>query len=204
MNKTKKALLGTALAGAIVVGASAGSYAWFTASYDAAGTITNHTLTINNGTDNAAVTLFENAGLLAPGLEFSDNISIENTGTMDQILRVKTDLALYDGATNIGTPDKSAYEISLVGTFKRGATTYNINLTGLNAEALDDYLGNNKWLPDANGAEAENQQFKPGDKLDVALKVKLKESAGNEYQGLSLKGSVNVEARQDAPGNSQF
>jgi predicted ribosomally synthesized peptide with SipW-like signal peptide len=201
MNKMKKSLLGTVLAGAVVVGASAGTYAWFNASYSASGTITNHTLTINESTSDSKV-LFSGA-MLAPSRSVTDSFSIENTGSLDQILRAKLDLALYDGANNVGAPDKSAYSFDVSGTYfdKSANQSYPFSFTGIDAQQLDDILGNSKWLPDNNGLE--QVPFGVEDKLNVTLKVTLKSDAGNEYQGLALKGSLKVEARQ-TDTNSQF
>jgi spore coat-associated protein N len=204
MKNIKKALIGTTLAGVLIAGAGAGTYSWFNASYKASGEITNHTLTINDVTD-ASDKLFEDSEKLAPSRFVEDSFSIENTGTMNQIVRAKLDLALFDGETNIGTPDKSVYSIDVTGTFTRDGQTHNISLPGISAQELDDFIGNNTWIPDENGADdlGEEAYFQPGDKLDLNLKVTLDEGAGNEYQGLTLKGAVEVDGRQVDDG-SQF
>jgi spore coat-associated protein N len=200
MKKMKKALLGTALAGTLVIGAGAGTYSWFNAEYKASGEITNHTLTLNGLTEASETLDFDNK-MLAPSRSVSDSFSIENTGNMDQILRAKLDLALYDGSTNVGTPDKSAYTIDATVAFTRGGNTVTETFTGVPVQVLDDYIGNNKWLPDNNGLE--QAYFKKGDKLAVELKVNLLSSAGNEYQNKKLKGTLEVDARQTDAG-SQF
>lgn len=217
MNKMKKALLGTALAGAVVVGASAGTYAWFNAEYTNGGSITNHTLTLTDGDGDKGTEVYEalnfggavgsageDATKLAPGRTVSDSFSIENSGTMNQILRANLDIMLKDASGNVMTPNsvKGEYTITASGTFKRGATSYPFNISG-DADTIDQWLGNNKFLPDADGLDASWAYFKPGDKLDVKLDVKLKESAGNEYQGATISGGLEVDARQ-TDANSKY
>ncbi|OMF56548.1 hypothetical protein BK139_14720 [Paenibacillus sp. FSL R5-0490] len=199
MKKMKKALLGTALAGTLVIGAGAGTYSWFNAEYKASGQITNHTLEINDTTTDSDV-LFAEAESLAPGRSVSDSFSIENTGSLEQVLRTKFDLALYDeNDQNIGSPDKSGYTIDAKFTFTRNGTTYApLTFEGIDAQQLDRILGNNQWLPDADGLEnlGEVFYFQPKDKIDVVLDVNLLGSAGNEYQGKKLKGNLEVDGKQ--------
>lgn len=200
MNKLKKGLLGTTLAGALIIGAGAGTYSWFNAEYKASGAITNHTLTINGDTQSSE-TLFTDA-MLAPSRTVTDSFSIENTGSLDQIIRAKFDLALFDGATNVGSPDKSGYTLNATVSFTRDGNTYGpFTVSDIPAQDLDDLIGNSTWLPDSSGLEI--VYFEPGDKLDVTLDVHLLESAGNEYQGKTLKGALEVDARQTDAG-SQF
>lgn len=82
MKKTKKALLATALTGALVLGAGVGSYSWFTSEIQATGQITNGTLEINNG-NNIEESIVNYNGFAPSNLVFGDWLTIENTGTMD-------------------------------------------------------------------------------------------------------------------------
>lgn len=194
MNKMKKVLLGTALSGVLIAGAGAGTFSWFNASYDASGTITNHTLEIN-GSVEATETLDFGNKMLAPSRTVSDSISIKNTGSLDQIVRLNADFALYDGTTNVGTPDKSGYEMTAT-VFYNGARV--ASATG-NVEEIDEFLELKEWWPSTGGIG----NFVPGAEVKVDLNVKLLESAGNEYQGKTLRGELKVEARQ-TDANSQF
>jgi len=210
MNKMKKALLGTALAGAVVAGASAGTYAWFNAEYVTSGAITNHTLTINEQTEvyeplsfgGAFTTTGEDATKLAPGRTVSDSFSIENTGSMNQILRAQLDIMLKDSDGNVMTPNsvKGVYNIRAYGTFERGGTSYSFDIAG-NADVIDAWFGNSRFIPDANGADASWAYFRPDDKLTVNLDVKLSENAGNEYQGATISGGLEIDARQTDEGS---
>lgn len=195
MKNVKKALIGTALAGTLVIGAGAGTYSWFTASYNASGDITNHTLSINESLTAQETLDFDNVKL-APSRTVSDRLTIKNTGSMEQILRVKADLALYDGSTNVAVPDKSQYEMTAT-VFKDG-----VRLGGHtgSVEDIDDYLESKAWHPNNNGADV---NFMPDDEFVIKLDVKLKETAGNEYQGKRLRGTVTVEAKQTDSG-AQF
>lgn len=201
MQKMKKALLGTAIAGALVVGAGAGTYSWFNASYTASGAITNHTLTINNSTT-ATQNLVFGEKMLAPGRDVSDQLKFENTGSMDQILRLGLNFTLKNEAGQvIQIPDKSKFIVTATIHFTRGSHTYNLGPVSGDAQTIDTYLHGNTWFPDSSGAE--NAVFKPGDKVVVDLNVKLDENAGNEYQGKTLFGVAELDARQ-TDSESQF
>ncbi|MEH6987464.1 hypothetical protein [Cytobacillus firmus] len=193
MKKMKKALLGTALAGTLVIGAGAGTYSWFNASYTAGGEITNHTLTINGDTEAYESLDFGNKKL-APSRVVEDSFSFKNTGSMDQILRATLDLALYDGNTNVGVPDKSMYTITAQAYYNGSPVGQPV--TG-NAQTIDNWFASNDWFPSENGAG----NLPPGAQIKVDLKVKLLENAGNEYQGKTLKGGLTVEARQTDTGS---
>lgn len=195
MKKMKKALLGTALAGTLVIGAGAGTYSWFNASYTQGGEITNHTLEINDSTEAYGVSLDFGGEMLAPSRTVSDSFTFKNTGSMDQVLRATLDLALYDGATNIGTPDKSKYSIKATAKLNGNQIA---SATG-NAQAIDNWFHTNEWFPNANGMGV----LKPEDVVTIDLEVTLLNDAGNEYQGKTLKGGVKVEARQTDAG-AQF
>ncbi|MBM7585932.1 spore coat-associated protein N [Bacillus pakistanensis] len=82
----KKALLGTTLAGAIAVGASFGTYSWFTSETAATGEITNGVLEINNGEDISEKIV--NIDEFAPSqLIYGDWMTLDNTGSMDAHLQ---------------------------------------------------------------------------------------------------------------------
>jgi spore coat-associated protein N len=205
MKNVKKALIGTALAGTLVIGAGAGTYSWFNAEYKVSGEVTNHTLEINDSTASSE-TLFAGAGMLAPGRDVSDSFSIENTGSMEQIIRAKMDLALYDeNNVNVGSPDKSGYTLDATFTFTRDGNTYGpYPFNDIPAQRLDELLGNNTWLPSSSGLDiGEVFYFHPGDKLDVDLDVNLLGTAGNEYQGMTLKGALEVDGKQ-TDANAEF
>ncbi|MCM3707661.1 MULTISPECIES: CalY family protein [Cytobacillus] len=199
MKKMKKALLGTALAGTLVIGAGAGTYSWFNADYKVSGEITNHTLSINKSLSATETLSF---GKLAPSQTKSDTFSFRNTGSMDQILRAGLNFQLKDKDGNaISAPSKDKYIVTATVKFKRGTQEWNFGPVSGNAQAIDQYLAGNTWFPDDSGAE--NPVFKPGDKVEVKLDVKLHESAGNEYQGLKLYGELEIDARQ-TDANSEF
>lgn len=193
MKKVKRALLGTAIAGAVVVGASAGTFAWFNASYTVSGEITNHTLTINDELEATEELDFDNK-MLAPGRTVNDSFSIKNTGSMEQILRVSANLGLYDDNTEKEEPGLSEYILS--------ATVYyngkKVASHSGNAVEVERFLEAKEWHPNKDGKDI---NFMPEDEIKVDLEVKLKESAGNEYQGKMFKGEIKIEARQTDAGS---
>ncbi|MFG6115257.1 TasA family protein [Halobacillus sp. MO56] len=187
MKNIKKALVGTALAGTLVVGAGAGTYSWFNAEYTASGEITNETLQLN-GETTFDEKLFEGA-TLAPSRTVEDSFSIKNTGSMDQIVRGKLDLAIYDG-NQLVSLDKGEYEVDVLAKYN-GTTVVNQTFS---AEDIDTFFKDGEWLPDDTGHEG--NYFVPGAEVTFDLGVRLKSSAGNEYQGKKLVGSIEVDARQ--------
>lgn len=199
MKKIKKALIGTALAGTLVVGAGAGTYSWFNAEANASGDIANHTFELNNG--NAEKTLFTKNQKLAPGSgEVSDTFTIKNTGSMEQILRAGLDLQIRDQEGNVLDLDKSYYSINTEFNYKGADGTTHTYTIEKDASVIDEYFAGDKWFPDASGYEG--QTFHPGDELSATFTVKLKTGADNEFQGKVLWGEIEVDARQNVENSS--
>jgi spore coat-associated protein N len=192
MKNIKKALIGTTLAGVLIAGAGAGTYSWFNASYKASGEITNHTLEINDKTEAYESIAFDKE-MLAPGRDVTGKLTIKNTGSMGQMLRGTLDLALYNGEKNVGVPDKSEYYVTA--TVKHGDSIWK-TFEG-NGEDIDDWFESQEWYPSEDGQGV----FQVGKTITVDLNVKLLESAGNDYQGKTLKGGLTVEARQTDEGS---
>lgn len=82
MKNIKKVLIGTALAGSLVVGASYGTYSWFTAETSSTGTIENGTFALGE-----MAALFQHQNFAPSQVLFSEVQTIDNTGTLDQILK---------------------------------------------------------------------------------------------------------------------
>jgi spore coat-associated protein N len=179
MNKMKKALLGTALAGTLVVGAGYGTYSWFTAESTVSGDIQNYTLSLSP----SSVHLFDANEKLAPSRTISDEFTITNSGELDQFLRGQFSLNA-DKAV-----DPSKYEVKVTawhGEDKVGS------IAGTGAEALKF---DNMWY-DAR----DHFTFGSGDKLKIKVDVTLKESAGNEYQGVTVGGEATIQGSQTDTG----
>ncbi|OIK08826.1 TasA family protein [Bacillus sp. MUM 13] len=87
MKNIKKALIATSMAGAVLVSAGYGTYSWFTSETQASGTIQDGTLSVNDG-KSITTKLFEEKNL-APSEYVSGNpITLDNTGTLDQVLKL--------------------------------------------------------------------------------------------------------------------
>lgn len=99
MKNVKKALLATSLAGALVVSAGYGTYSWFTSSTEAAGTIENGTLSVNNG-ESISTPLFTGESFAPSQYVLGNFVTIDNTGSMDQQLKL----------TYTGSVDKASAE----------------------------------------------------------------------------------------------
>jgi spore coat-associated protein N len=100
MNKAKKALIATSLAGALVASAGFGTYSWFTAEKATSGTITNGTLTLSDWDGR----LFDQAKFAPSQLKMGNWVSITNTGNLDQVIKLS-----YDEKLNMGGKSLSAY-----------------------------------------------------------------------------------------------
>jgi spore coat-associated protein N len=87
MNKVKKALLATSMAGALVVSAGYGTYSWFTSSTSAVGDIDNGTLSVNNG-EAISTKLFSAAKFAPSQVVTGEFITLDNTGDLAQNLKL--------------------------------------------------------------------------------------------------------------------
>lgn len=193
MKKVKRALLGTALAGAVIVGASAGTYSWFNAEVKTSGEIINYTLQLNNGTRETQ-TIFENQKL-APSRTIKDSFEIINTGELSQFLRVGVK---FDVDGDINSALLSGYKVKAnIKYYAPNETTptYETGPIGfMKLEDLNALFAASPWIPDASGAE--EFEFPSGAKLETVLTVKLENSADNNWQGVKLNGLVEVDGRQ--------
>ncbi|MFF2876376.1 hypothetical protein ACFVR2_08650 [Gottfriedia sp. NPDC057991] len=194
MNMLKKGLIGTALAGSLVVSAGYGTYSWFTAQVEASGTIQNSTLELNNGQTEAAIK-FSPEKLAPSRITTIAPIIIENTGEEPMFVRGKVNFTLENNPNNI-KPNKflRAYEV-------QPTVLYNgqeiADLGWLDIADLQPLL--DKWLPSKDGSGStpnDPGQFNAGDKIQIKLQLRLKENAGNEFQGASLKVDFAFEGKQ--------
>ncbi len=198
MNKTKKALLGTALAGAVVVGAGFGTFSWFTSSAEVTGSVENSTLKISAGEDaNFDLTVDgDNYSALAPGRTASGIATIENTGDEVVVLTGEFDFTL----SNIVAPLRNTDTVA--------------TLSGYDVEVLVDgesVFGGPETSRDRRTAAhledvdvLEDFVLASGDIVEVELKVSLDgPTTGNEYQGAELSVDFEAFAKQTDEG-AQF
>lgn len=82
MKNIKKALIGTALAGSLIAGAGIGTYSWYTAESHASGSIETGTFGLSQ-----MGSLFDQKKFTPSQVIFSDPQTIENTGSLPQILK---------------------------------------------------------------------------------------------------------------------
>lgn len=196
MNKFKKTLLGTALAGAVIVGAGAGTYSWFTASYEASGTVTNHTLEIKDKETGATSSNLIFNDLLAPSRSVNaDQITIKNSGSLEQNLRAKLELQTLDENNNVVNDlDKSKYTVTAV--IKSGGYTETITGT---IQDIENIFAGGKWVPTIDGVGP----FAVGAEATIDVTVALSADADNKFQGKKLKGTLTIQGKQTDAG-SQF
>jgi spore coat-associated protein N len=200
MNKMKKALLGTALAGTIVVGAGFGTYSWFNAEVLTSGEVTNYTLKLNGDTQDT-ITLNPTAKKLAPGRSISETFNIKNDGELDQIVRGGLNFTLYDGEVVSGV-NKNMYDVSVVITWtdKNGDLKGSRTIT-TNAAAADAAFAGDTWFPSESGSSNPDHYFMSGDNLKFDVTYGLNSAAGNVYQGLTLEGEFEFDGKQTDTGS---
>ena len=219
MNKAKKMLLGTALAGTLVVSAGFGTYSWFTSETNAQGSMTNGVLAINDGAD-IDTPMFEGTKFAPSQLQYGEWLSLENTGDLDTHIKATykhaVDKASLEGY-EVGymamkytiTPGKDVYEdskIKLENLFK-GTTNERSIATSNNVDGVE-ILGNvlsqaevkSGEIVFGEGSEDDFWQLEEGQYIDIMVGIKLDENAGNEYQGAIYDATLNVMAKQTDDG----
>ena len=221
MKKTKNVLLGTALAGALIVTTGFGTYSWFTSESNAQAEMQNGILQINGG-GNIDTPIFTAEQFAPSQLHYGEFLTISNTGDMDAHLK----------ATYTHSVDKASlegYEVGFIAmkyTVKPGEDTYadsKIKLDNLFNGTTNEVLSiqnEGKKRVETLGTllsaaqiesgeivvgDGENEEFwalEEGQYIDIMMGIKLDEHAGNEYQGASYKAGLNVIAKQTDSGST--
>ena len=223
MKVAKKALLGTALAGAMVVSAGFGTYSWFTDVKTANGTIDNGSLTLGMDTE-----LFAHKKFAPSQVLLSDYKTIENTGDLDQVLRAtythsinKASIKKYKVAYlamkytgNIDEAEKVRFKSFAQKGFENGnsnivmdnglakkSVNYEVEAAYLSEEQVNALqakkVSNEETIKFGKG---KFWKLNEGQKIDIFFMVKLLDSAGNEYQGAHYDAEFKVEAKQTEDG----
>jgi spore coat-associated protein N len=229
MKNLKKALLGTALAGSLVVGAGFGTYSWFTAETSATGTIDNGTLTLGE-----MGTLFEHDNFAPSQLLIGEWNKIENTGSLDQVLKATYThsvdkeanvskykvgyLAVKFKETNQPGVDKIKDWKLRIGGILNGTTnpTQSIAKAASDSsdyEVIEGVLSDSEvqGLMKAQEAGGNSKTIELGDGkkfwklknneyIGIIFGVKLSDKAGNEFQGAHYDATFKVEAKQTDDG----
>lgn len=223
MKKAKKALLGTALAGALVVSAGFGTYSWFTDVKTANGEIDNGTLTLGMDTQ-----LFAHENFAPSQILVSDFKKIENTGSLDQILR-----ATYTHSVDKASVKKYKVGYLAIKYAERPNETVLKDIAMAYQNGFDKGVGNpvipngkskqaasyeveggllSEEQASAMKAQAANHEkaihfgkggfwnLKDNQNIEIMFFVKLLDSAGNEYQGAHYDAEFKVEAKQTDEG----
>jgi spore coat-associated protein N len=223
MKKAKKALLGTALAGALVVSAGFGTYSWFTDVKTANGTIDNGTLTLGMDTE-----LFAHQNFAPSQMLISDFKKIDNTGSLDQILRasythsvdkasVKKYKVGYLAVKYVERPNETVLKdiaLAYQKGFDKGVTNPVLPMAAAKSAASYEVEGGVLTEEEASAmkAQAANHEktihfgqgkfwkLKDNQNIEIMFFVKLQDSAGNEYQGAHYDAEFKVEAKQTDDG----
>ncbi|WP_152966801.1 hypothetical protein [Sporosarcina globispora] len=227
MKKTKKFLLGTALAGALVASAGLGTYSWFTSETQAQGDMENGTLQINNGSD-IETPIFSGKKFTPSQLQYGNWITLSNSGDLNTHLKAtyshsvdKASLEEYEvgyiAMKYTTAPDEDIYEdakIQLANLFEGTTNERPLSaaepesvevvsgiLKGEQAKAMMDTAGTSGEFVMGEGGEGDPfWSLNEGQYIDVMIGIKLGEHAGNEYQGAKYGATFKVNAKQTDDG----
>lgn len=227
MKKTKKFLLGTAIAGALVASAGLGTYSWFTSETKAHGEIENGILQINNGND-IETPLFSEKKFAPSQLQYGNWVTLSNTGDLDTHLKAtyshsvdKASLEEYEvgyiAMKYTTTPDKDIYEdskIQLANLFEgttnerplstlvpEGVEVVSGMLKGKQVKSMMNTAGTSGEFILGEGGEGDPfWSLNEGQYIDIMVGIKLGEHAGNEYQGAKYSATFKVNAKQTDDG----
>ncbi|SFA92316.1 MULTISPECIES: hypothetical protein [unclassified Bacillus (in: firmicutes)] len=230
MKSLKKALLGTALAGTLVVGASYGTYSWFTAEQSASGTISNGTLALGE-----MGSLFAHENFAPSQLLISEWNTVENTGSLDQRL-LATFSHSVDKEVNVSKYKVAYLAIKFkekeegvlkvkdwklrLGGILNGTTNpaktmakaadnadYEVVEGVLSDEQVQTIMkaqaeggSNSKVIKLGNGDNGKFWNLKSDEQIGIIFGVKLSEKAGNDFQGANYTAEFKVEAKQTDDG----
>lgn len=218
----KHLFLGTALAGALAIGAGVGTYSWFTSETNANGTLVTGTFSLGEMEQ-----LFDHQAFAPSQLLFSDWQTINNTGDMDQVLRATYSHQLNKEvpieAYKVGftalkyteKPDEDELQDQIYELEKlfEGTTNplnpYYVPTSGV--EVMSGILSADqvKALSEEDitssqsltlGEDHEFWTLEADEYIDIVFGVKLSDTAGNEYQGAQYDAEFKVEAKQTDNG----
>ncbi|GEM_PF-2369886 len=221
MKRTKKVLLGTALAGALIVSTGFGTYSWFTSESNAQGEMKNGILQINGG-GNIDTPIFTAEQFAPSQLHYGEWMSISNTGNMNAHLKAtythsvdKASLEKYDigfmamkYTVKPGQDEYADSKIKLENLFngKTNEVFSTLHDGNQRIEMLGTLLTPAQVMSgEIQLGDGENEEFwelDEGQYIDIMIAIKLDESAGNEYQGVSYKSGLNVIAKQTDAGST--
>ncbi|MCM3717675.1 CalY family protein [Fictibacillus phosphorivorans] len=222
MKVAKKALLGTALAGALVVSAGFGTYSWFTDVKSANATIDGGTLSLGMDTK-----LFTHENFAPSQMLVSEFKKIDNTGSLNQILRATYTHSVDKAPVNkykVGymaikyaeRPNETILKDMVMdyqNNFDKGvtnpvvpkaaksATSFEVEggmLSDEQTSALKAQASNNEKT--INFGEGKFWKLRNNQNIEIMFFVKLLDSAGNEYQGAHYDAQFKVEAKQTDDG----
>lgn len=177
------------LIGLLAFGIGFGTYAWFTAQAKSEGNqIITGTLTLNNGTDVNLGTLIDVQNQ-QPGVESDEKtLRLENTGSLPMYLRGK----LTGSADKAVDMNKMFLRVTFVSFTRNGQEIPIITEPqDIPFSAFSEVL--NTWLPSDEG----DGPFMPGDVFTLKFKTYLDNTAGNDWQGVTMTGSLYIEGRQE-------
>lgn len=219
MKKTKNMLLGTALAGTLMLSAGFGTYSWFTSETNAHGEMKNGVLEINDGND-IETPIFSETGFAPSQLQYGEWLSLSNTGDLDAHLKAtyihsvdKASLEAYEvgymAMKYTVKPGQDVYEDSKIkldnlfnGTTNERSVSLSSQIEGV--EIMGNVLSQEEVdsgeIVFGEGGADSFWQLDEGQYIDIMVGIKLDENAGNEYQGATYKALLNVIAKQTDDG----
>ncbi|MFD2707103.1 hypothetical protein [Salibacterium lacus] len=197
MNKTKKALIATSVAGVMAAGAGFGTFSWFTESQETGSSdVQAGTLSL---TDISEERVFSTEGQLLQPVK-------QNTAENDSEYMAEGNSITFENDGNLALDPRLMLDVETNGIDGADGNDYKIRMN-LDRTGSVDWSGQSEWI-DANETEAPinewfrdaadgfNRDMEPGDEVTVSFDVYLDQEAGNEYQDSSVTGTLRVDGKQ--------
>lgn len=217
MKKTKNMLLGTALAGTLMLSGGFGTYSWFTSETNSQGDMISGILEINEG-DDIETPIFSGTKFTPSQLQYGEWLSLSNTGDLNAHLKAtythsvdKASLKAYEvgymAMKYTITPGQDVYDSSKIklenlfnGTTNERAISNQVEGVEIMGNMLSQEEVDSGEIVFGEGEADSFWQLDEGQYIDIMVGIKLDESAGNEYQGATYNALLNVIAKQTDDG----
>lgn len=173
-----------------------GSLAYFKDSQSTSGSVKSATFKLDKE-QGTPITLFsENAPFLLPGQEIQGQIvTVVNSGNVEEVVVPAINIALNKDGHALDNTQEALIEIESVWTKipKNGQPTTQTFTQNLATNAANYAPGSTYFKSQFDKV---TRTLQPGDKMQISIKVKLNETAGNEYQGHQINATVTANTYQ--------
>lgn len=169
---------------AVVAIVGGGTYAYFSKTDEASGTLATGTLNINLLNQNETTDFVFAVSNMMPGGTALVNFDVKNNSTTGIQLRG----AAFGAWASVESPNNALVSVVKVERYDGGWVT-------IAGNGIDPITG--MFYNSPNGTDLNNYVIPAGGKDQFQLTVKLAPSTGDKYQGKTYNASIKVQARQE-------